>query len=161
MRNSDKEITSAVACSIGSHSSTTEVCVAFRHRRTGGAGSDSPNEEKIESWRAVKAAWDFCSEAKLRETVMSTMLPEEILGGRRIEGNSICWELSVQSRNQCQAPFVAPRGSYTSLLSWVSSTATPASTLPTVNEINMVDFRSGVVPGGERDTLRQSGFAHC
>jgi hypothetical protein len=25
----------------------------------------------------------------LRETVISTILPEEILGGRRIEGNSI------------------------------------------------------------------------
>jgi hypothetical protein len=26
----------------------------------------------------------------LRETVMSTMLPEEMSGGKRIEGNSIC-----------------------------------------------------------------------
>jgi hypothetical protein len=43
----------------------------------------------MESWRARKALWDFCSEAKLRETVISTILPDEILGGRRIEGNSI------------------------------------------------------------------------
>jgi hypothetical protein len=41
------------------------------------------------SWRARKAAWDFCSEVKLRETVISTILPEEMLGGSRIEGNSI------------------------------------------------------------------------
>jgi hypothetical protein len=41
------------------------------------------------SWSARKAAWDFCSEAKLRETVMSTILPEEILGGSRMDGNSI------------------------------------------------------------------------
>ena len=42
------------------------------------------------SWRAAKEACDFCSDAKLRATVMSTMLPEEIFGGRRMEGNSIC-----------------------------------------------------------------------
>lgn len=41
------------------------------------------------SWRARKADWDFCSEMKFRDTVMSTMLPEEMLGGRRMEGNSI------------------------------------------------------------------------
>jgi len=41
------------------------------------------------SWRARKAAWDFSSEEIFRETVISTMLPEEMLGGRRIEGNSI------------------------------------------------------------------------
>jgi hypothetical protein len=39
---------------------------------------------------------DFCSEVKLRATVISTMLPEEILGGRRMEGNSICGLLSVR-----------------------------------------------------------------
>jgi hypothetical protein len=42
------------------------------------------------SWRATKDAWVFCSDAKLRATVMSTILPEEMLGGRRMEGNSIC-----------------------------------------------------------------------
>ena len=42
------------------------------------------------SWRATKEACDFCSDAKLRATVISTMLPEEIFGGRRMEGNSIC-----------------------------------------------------------------------
>lgn len=74
---------------MGSHSRTTDVWVALRQRRTGAAGSDSPKEEKMESWRAVKAVWDFSSEAKLRATVMSTMLPEEMLGGSRMEGNSI------------------------------------------------------------------------
>jgi hypothetical protein len=42
------------------------------------------------SWRARKADWDFCSETRLRATVMSTILPDEMFGGRRIEGNSIC-----------------------------------------------------------------------
>lgn len=36
---------------------------------------------KREAWRV--------SESKLRETVMSTMEPEEMLGGRRMDGNSI------------------------------------------------------------------------
>ena len=44
----------------------------------------------MESCRARKAAWDLDSDWRLRETVMSTILPEEMLGGRRIEGNSIC-----------------------------------------------------------------------
>jgi len=43
----------------------------------------------MESWRARKAAWDLVSELRFRATVISTMLPEEILGGRRMEGNSI------------------------------------------------------------------------
>ena len=44
---------------------------------------------RIEDWRDAK---DFCmadSEDWFRETVMSTMEPEVIEGGRRIEGNSI------------------------------------------------------------------------
>lgn len=89
----------------------------------------------MESWRVVKAACDFCSEIKLRETVISTILPDEMLGGRRMEGNSI-WRLPL-------ALLVYNlgfrfEGAHTSLLSWVSSTATPASTLPTVNEINIM-----------------------
>ena len=39
--------------------------------------------------RAWKAFWAVDSEAWLRETVMSTMEPEEMSAGRRIEGNSI------------------------------------------------------------------------
>ena len=85
---------SAVANSIGSHSKTIEVCVAFLQRRTGAVGSDSPNDVKIASWSATKAAWDFCSERKFRDTVISTILPEEISGGRRMEGNSI-WARSL------------------------------------------------------------------
>ena len=38
-----------------------------------------------------KAFWAEASEERLRETVMSTMLPEEMEEGRRMEGNSI-WE---------------------------------------------------------------------
>jgi hypothetical protein len=85
---------SAVASSIGSHSRTTEVCVAFLQRKTGGVGSASPNEAKIASWRARKAVWDFCSELKFRDTVISTILPEEMFGGRRMDGNSI-WETII------------------------------------------------------------------
>lgn len=86
---------SAVASSMGSHSRTTEVWVAFLQRRIGGSGSDSPKEEKIESWSFRKAFWDVCSEAKFRETVMSTMLPEEMFGGSNMEGNSIYRNLLV------------------------------------------------------------------
>ena len=44
LRNKEREMQSAVASSIGSHSSTTEVWVAFLQRRTGERGSDSPKE---------------------------------------------------------------------------------------------------------------------
>ena len=44
---------------------------------------------RIEDWRAEKAFWEVASEVVLRATVMSTMEPEVILGGRRMEGNSI------------------------------------------------------------------------
>lgn len=43
----------------------------------------------MEDWRARKEAREAASEEWLRETVMSTMLPEEMEGGRRMEGNSI------------------------------------------------------------------------
>lgn len=43
----------------------------------------------MEDWRAVKAFREMASESVLRETVMSTMEPEVMEGGRRIEGNSI------------------------------------------------------------------------
>lgn len=89
LRKSESDIMSAVARSIGSHSSTTDVCVALRQRRTGAEGSNLPKEAYTASCRAMKEACDSFSESKLRETVMSTMLPEEILGGRRMDGNSI------------------------------------------------------------------------
>lgn len=41
------------------------------------------------SWRVEKAFCEVASAAKFRATVMSTMEPEVMLGGRRIEGNSI------------------------------------------------------------------------
>ncbi len=43
----------------------------------------------MEDWRAVKESWETTSESVLRETVISTMEPEVMDGGRRIEGNSI------------------------------------------------------------------------
>lgn len=43
----------------------------------------------MEDWRAAKDFWEEASEVVLRETVMSTMEPEVIDGGRRMEGNSI------------------------------------------------------------------------
>ena len=53
----------------------------------------------MESCRAWKReAWRV-SESKLRETVMSTMEPEEMFGGRRMDGNSIWGELSVLVRD--------------------------------------------------------------
>ena len=81
----------------------------------------------------MKEAWDWTSDVRLRATVMSTMDPDEMLGGRRMEGNSI-WMVASQrlardSWNEMKL---------TSLLSWVRSTATPASTLPTVKEMSML-----------------------
>lgn len=80
---------SAVASSMGSHSRTTEVWVAFRQRRTGAVGSEAPKELKMRSWRARKLCSWASSLPQLRETAMSTMLPEVMLGGSRMDGNSI------------------------------------------------------------------------
>ena len=74
---------------MGSHSRTTDVWVALRQRRTGGEGEEMPKVVRMEFCNAEK---DFCaeaSEAVFRATVISTMLPEEIEGGRRMDGNSI------------------------------------------------------------------------
>ena len=49
-----------------------------------------PKVVRMEFWREVKAFWDASSDCVLRETVISTILPEDIEGGRRMEGNSIC-----------------------------------------------------------------------
>lgn len=95
------------------------------------------------SCRATKDAWVFCSDAKLRATVISTILPEEMLGGSRMEGNSIYVEQSSVgvSQDTRVARRISARNSglHTSLLSLVSRTATPASTLPTVSDISIVD----------------------
>jgi hypothetical protein len=89
LRNRESEIRSAVASSMGSHSRTTEVWVALRQRRIGTVGSLEPNALKIWSWRVEKRVSALDSEAWLRATVMSTMDPEAMFGGRRMEGNSI------------------------------------------------------------------------
>lgn len=41
-------------------------------------------------WSEWKACADSDSDLWFRATVISTMLPDDISGGRRIEGNSIC-----------------------------------------------------------------------
>jgi len=40
-------------------------------------------------WRAAKDFWEVTSDWVLRATVMSTMEPDVMEGGRRMEGNSI------------------------------------------------------------------------
>ena len=79
---------------MGSHSRTTDVWVALRQRRTGGIGEEMPKVVRTEFWRAEKDFWAEASEAVLRATVMSTILPEEIEEGRRIDGNSIWMDQS-------------------------------------------------------------------
>jgi hypothetical protein len=72
---------------------------------------------------------------------MSTIEPEVIEGGRRIEGNSIF------GLGQSLCPGVGGmlgRGC-TSRLSSVRSTATPASTLPTVRETSIVMLSASLV----------------
>jgi len=47
-------------------------------------------------WRAWNLEAAVASESRFRETVMSTMEPEEMSGGRRMEGNSIWTFVSLQ-----------------------------------------------------------------
>lgn len=70
------------------------------------------------------------------ETVMSTMLPDEMLGGRRMEGNSI-WARTRQLRPRRETTVVTRR------LSGVRRTVTPASTFPTVRETSIMRRRHG------------------
>ena len=49
----------------------------------------------MEAWRAENFCWARVSEWVLRETVMSTMEPEVMEGGRRMEGNSIWSVISI------------------------------------------------------------------
>ena len=92
---------------MGSHSRTTDVWVALRQRRTGGEGEEMPKVVRMEFWSAEKDFWAAASEARLRATVISTILPEEIEGGRRMDGNSIWMEqsqfkgLGFKGRNGC------------------------------------------------------------
>jgi hypothetical protein len=78
-----------VASWIGSHSRTREVCVAPLRRRFGGEGDWRPYVLRIRAWRSANAACDFFSASEFSETVMSTMEPEVMEAGSRIEGNSI------------------------------------------------------------------------
>lgn len=51
-------------------------------------------------WRELKAFCSLFSEEWFRDTVMSTIEPEEMSAGRRMEGNSIC-DCSVVSLCNC------------------------------------------------------------
>ena len=162
--------------------------MALRQRSTGVAGSPAPKEAYIWSCRAANRLSASASELWLRATVMSTMEPEAMLGGSRIDGNSICgrghghqhrnlamvkdedkghacgqgqpcdgmrrnrsfWRMLHGSRRRYAGGqaymegegIMAADGSRpTSRLSGVSSTVTPASTLPTVRETNMAGDR--------------------
>lgn len=57
----------------------------------------------MEDWRAAKESWAARSDSALRETVMSTMEPEIMVFGRRIDGNSICAKIIVSSSFSQQA----------------------------------------------------------
>jgi hypothetical protein len=57
----------------------------------GAAGSADPKQARIWSWSSLKERSAAASEFLLRVTLMSTMEPEAMSGGRRIEGNSI-WQ---------------------------------------------------------------------
>ncbi len=61
LRNRLNERISAVASCMGSHSSTTEVWVAFRQRSTGGEGDCCPKVVYISVWSEVKAFWEAAS----------------------------------------------------------------------------------------------------
>jgi hypothetical protein len=97
------------------------------------------------SWRLRKEREAADSEAALRPTVMSTMLPEEISGGRRMDGNSIWVGRRQLLLHLLEAGLLGllrvnliPWGGLTNLLSRVRRTVTPASTLPTVRETNIL-----------------------
>ena len=49
----------------------------------------------MEAWRAENFCWASASEWVLRETVISTMEPEVMEGGSRMEGNSIWSVISI------------------------------------------------------------------
>jgi hypothetical protein len=66
------------------------VCVALRQRRTGADGEREPKVLKMSDCSAANFCSAISSACWLRETLMSTMLPEWMSGGRRMEGNSIC-----------------------------------------------------------------------
>ena len=70
---------------------------------------------------------------------MSTMEPEVMEGGRRMEGNSIWSVVSIAGLLHKEAGAVGgSKGRCTRRLSSVRRTATPASTLPTVREMSIL-----------------------
>jgi hypothetical protein len=73
-------------------------------------GARCPKVRKMVDWSAWKAALASDSDLWLRATVMSTMEPEEMSGGRRMEGNSICGRVRVSRGEVNCRDVVAPRG---------------------------------------------------
>ena len=73
--------------------------MAFRQRSLGSEGVRTPYFSRMEVWSVSNAACVVASESWFLLTVMSTMEPEEIDAGRRMDGNSIC---SVFSKSFCE-----------------------------------------------------------
>lgn len=107
--------------------------MALRQRRLGVTGCEAPKALKMRSCSARNLASAAASLEVFCETAMSTMLPEEMLGGRRMEGNSI-WESQRGGSNSHMLAGLR----HTRRLSGVRRTVTPASTLPTVRETSIV-----------------------
>ena len=67
----------------------------------GEEGEWTPKVVKIVCWRAEKEALAAISAVRFRETVISTIEPDEIWGGKSIEGNSICESNQTSSVANC------------------------------------------------------------
>src|SRR5690348_11218910 len=106
------------------------------------------------SWRARNERSAAASLVAFWETAMSTMLPEEMLGGSRMDGNSIYSRVSAR---EAGAKASEEREMRTSRLSGVSRTVTPASTLPTVRETSIAGERRSDDSGME-DRARHGGY---
>src|SRR5205085_7784214 len=84
-----KDLSSEVAISIGCHSKTALVCVAFRNDKTGTAGLFEANAVRMVSCRARNLECTRASCSGFWETDKSMIEPAVTVLGSRIEGNSI------------------------------------------------------------------------
>lgn len=71
----------------------------------------------MEDWREAKDFWEAVSEDWLRETVISTMEPEVMEGGRSMEGNSI-WDIetAVSKSFRCKIGLCVPLRTHKALI---------------------------------------------
>lgn len=67
----------------------------------GEEGEWTPKVLEIVCWRAEKEALAAISAVRFRETVMSTIEPDEIWGGKSMEGNSIYVNNQTSSAANC------------------------------------------------------------